>query len=386
MALTTTGPDSGAAAMQNLQDQWYNALTAGLGLDASRFQLAQPSTPLGDTSDVLWAYFNNIPPLSLTSQFAASGGNRFYDDYRGVVSQLQSQGDGAFRRDLGDSYGLWMTYVSALNPLPTIEELPTKFRQWAMIHNPDIAQKGANDLAAALNDPIYRAQIAAGNTSGFVNGVPVFSRTIADLRGAIPQGEARSVDFDSTSASSDVSHTWAKAEVSGLYDFFSGSAGGGYDQLSQKATGSELTVQASFHNVISFSADPGPWYVSAALSAAYNTTDNTLWRHGTPSWQSTFGPTGNMQRFATGLVVVDGIDAVITSSASYSDSEQQEITASASVGIWPFFSFGGEGGHTTATSFDSSGSMTVTVSNPPGNPMVLGVNVEPVATYLGGES
>lgn len=386
MAQTLTGPDSGAQAMQTLQDQWYNALVAGLTLDATRFQLAQPSAPLGNTSDVLWAYFNNIPPLSLTAQFAASGGNRFYDDYRGVVSQLQSQGDGAFRRDLGDSYAQWQSYVAALNPLPTIEELPATFRQWAMINNPDIAQQGANDLAAALNDPIYRAQIAVANTKGFLNGVPVFSRTIADLRAAIPQGQARTVDFSSKTASSDVSHTWAKAEVSGLYDFFSGSAGGGYDQLSKKATGAEVNVQASFHNVVGFEADPGPWYVSDALSSAYNTSDNTLWRHGTPSWQSTFGPTGNMQRFSTSLVVVDGIDAVITSTASYSESEQQEITASASVGIWPFFSFGGEGGHTTATSFESDGSMTVTVSNPPGNPMVLGVNVEPVATYLGAES
>ncbi len=386
MAQTTTGPDSGTTAAQNLQNGWYNALTTGLGLDPSRFQLAQPSSPLGNTSDVLWAYFNNIPPLSLTAQFAASGGNRFYDDYRGVVSQLQSQGDGAFRRDLGDSYAQWMAYLGGLNPQPTFEDLPATFRQWAMIHNPDIAQKGANDYAAALNDPIYRAQIAVAKTTGFMNGVPTFSRTIEDLRTAIPQGEARSVDYDSTSASSDVSHTWAKAEVSGLYEFFSGSAGGGYDQLSQKATGSEITVQARFHNVLTFSADPGPWYVSAALSAAYNTTDNTLWSHGTPSWQSTFGPTGNMLRFATSLVVVDGIDSVIRSTASYSESEQQEITASASVGIWPFFSFGGEGGHTTATSFESDGSMTVTVSNPPGNPVVLGVNVEPVATYLGGES
>lgn len=381
----TTGTDSGAQAMQALQNQWYNALVAGLGLDSTRFQLAQPSTPLGDTSDVLWAYFNNIPPLSLTAKFAASGGNRFYDDYRAVVSQLQSQGDGAFRRDLGDSYGLWMKYVQGLDPLPTPETLPGVFRSWAAIYAPDIAQRGATDLAAALNDPIYRAQIAAANKAGFVNGVPPFSRTIADLRDAIPQGEARTVDFSSTTASSDVSHTWAKAEVSGLYDFFSGSAGGGYDKLSQKAATSDITVTASFHNVVSFSADPGPWYVSSALSIAYNTPDNTVWRHGTPNWDSTFGPSGNMLRFATGLVVVDGIDATITSSATYSDSEQQEITASASVGIWPFFSFGGEGGHTTSTSFDSSGSMTVTVSNPPGNPVVLGVNVEPVATYLGGE-
>ncbi|HEY8548256.1 MAG TPA: hypothetical protein VIL36_24525 [Acidimicrobiales bacterium] len=370
--------------MASLQSQWYNAVTTGLGLDPNRFQLAQPSTPLGNTSDKLWAYFNNIPPLSLTSQFATSGGNRFYDDYVAVLSQLQSQGDGAFRRDLGDSYGAWMSYVAALQPRPSAKELPDTFRSWALINAPDIANQGATDLAAALNDPIYRAQIAAGDKTKFLEGVPNFSATIADLRNAIPQSESRTVDFDSSKASSDVSHTWAKAQVSGLYEFFSGSAGGSYDQLSKKAATSGVTVKASFHNVLTFEADPGAWYVSAALAAAYHTKDNTLWRHGTPDWDSTFGPGGNMLRFATSLVVADGINATISSTATYSESERQTIKANASVGIWPFFSFGGSGGHTTQTDFASDGSMTVTVSNPPGNPVVLGVNVEPVETYLGG--
>lgn len=384
MTDTPTGPDSGAQAMQSLQDQWYNTLVAGLGLDASTFQIAQPSTPLGDTSDVLWATFNNIPPLSLTAQFTASGGNRFYDDYAAVVSQLISQGDGAFRRDLGDQYGAWMSYVLSLSPLPAPDQLPKTFMTWAMLHCPDIAAQGANDLAAALNSAIYQAQLAVADKTGFIKGVPVFSRTIADLRNAVPQAEARSVTFDSTTASSDVTHTWAKAEASGMYDFFSGSVGGGYDQLSQKAATSEVSVTANFSHVLTFSADPGTWYVSSALAAAHATPDNTMWKHGTPSWDTTFGADGNMLRFATSIVVVDGIAATITSEATYSESEQQEITASASVGIWPFFSFGGEGGHTTSTSFDSEGSMTVTVSNPAGNPVVLGVNVVPVDAYLGG--
>jgi hypothetical protein len=381
---TTDKPDSGSQAMDALQAQWYNTLVAGLGLDPERFQLAQPTTPLGNTSDLLWSYFNNIPPLSLTGQFATSGGNRFYDDYSAVLSQLSSQGDGSFQQDVGDNYGPWMAYVATLNPLPALEQLPNVFRTWATFHCPAVAQKGASDLAAALLDPIYQAQVAIRNTSGFMNGVPNFSRTIADLRGAIPQASSQTVSFDSSSASSDTSHTWAKGEVSGMYDFFTGSAGGSYDQLSEKAASSGVTVEATFSHVLTFSADPGSWYVSSALAAAHATPDNTMWKHGTPSWTSTFGSAGNMLRFTTGLVVVDGIDATITSDATYSESDKQTITAQASVGIWPFFSFGASGGHSTATSFDSNGHMTVKVVNPPGNPCVLGVNVEPVQTFLGG--
>jgi hypothetical protein len=382
---TTAGSnDSGTKAMNALQAQWYNTLVKGLNLDPDRFQLAQPTAPLGNTSDLLWSYFNNIPPLSLTGQFAASGGNRFYDDYKAVLSQLSSQGDGSFQQDLGDNYGPWMAYVSTLNPLPKLEDLPDIFRTWATFHCPSVAQKGASDLAAALIDPIYQAQVAIRNTAGFMNGVPNYSQTIADLRGAIPQAPSQTVTFDSSSASSDTSHTWAKGEASGMYDFFSADVGGSYDQLSEKAATSSVTVDATFSHVLTFSAGPGAWYVSSALGAAYATPDNTMWKHGTPSWTSTFGPTGNMLRFTSGLIVVDGIDATVTSDATYSSSDQLKITAQASVGVWPFFSFGASGGHSTATSFDSEGRMTVKVLNPPGNPCVLGVNVEPVQTYLGG--
>jgi hypothetical protein len=380
----TVTTDSGAKAMETLQSQWYNTLVAGLNLDADRFQLAQPTAPLGNTSDLLWSYFNNIPPLSLTGHFATSGGNRFYDAYKAVLSQLSSQGDGSFQKDLGDNYKAWLDYVTKLNPLPKLEDLPETFRSWATITCPSVAQTGASDLAAALIDPIYQAQVAIRNTAGFMNGVPNYSQTIADLRGAIPQASSETVTFDSSTASSDTSHTWAKGEVEGMYEFFSASAGGSYDQVSKKAATSAVTVDASFGHVLTFSAGPGPWYVSSALAAAHATKDNTLWKHGTPNWASTFADGGNMLRFTTGLIVVDGIDATITSEATYDSSDQQTIKAQASVGVWPFFSFGASGGHSTATSFDSSGRMTVKVVNPPGNPCVLGVNVEPVDTFLGG--
>ena len=39
---------------------------------------------------------------------------------------------------------------------------------------------------------------------------------------------------------------------------------------------------------------------------AYQTQDNTLWNPGTPNWNSTFGPQGDMQRLLTSLVIADG--------------------------------------------------------------------------------
>lgn len=374
--------DPSESVTSTLQAKWYNILISQLGLPSKSFQLLQPSTPLGNTSDQLWSYFNNLPPAAIDNYFSVSGGNRFFDDYQGVLSQLKSQSDDAFRRAIGDNYDAWMKYIVGVSPMPSPKQLPETFRSWAFIHAPDVAQAGATALANGLNDPIFIANMAAQNTSGFINNTPNWSKTIADLRGLIPQAEGRSIDFDSSTTSSDISNTWAKGSVEGFYDFFTGSAGGSYSALSAKVAGSKVTIKGGFQHVLTFGADPGSWYNSSALGAAYHTKDNTVWKHGTPSWDSTFGSKGNMLWFTSSLVVVDGIDMTIHSEAELSTEEQTEISANLSVGIWPFFSLGASGGYTHGVSYSSTGAATIHITNPAGNPVVLGGNVVPVAAYL----
>ena len=153
-------------------------------------QLLQPSTPLGNTSDLLWAYFNNLPPQTLASHFSISGGNRFYDDYRAVVSQLISQTLQSFNQDVGDALPAWQAYIKTVTPIPTPQQLPDVFRSWALINAPQVGDEGLYNLAAAINDPIFQANLAVANQTSFINGVPNFRQTIADLRGLVPQGES----------------------------------------------------------------------------------------------------------------------------------------------------------------------------------------------------
>lgn len=374
--------DPSESVTSTLQAKWYNVLVSQLGLSAKSFQLLQPSTPLGNTSDQLWSYFNNLPPPVIDTYFTVSGGNRFFDDYRGVLSQLISQSDGAFRRAVGDYYAAWIKYISGVSPLPSPQQLPEAFRSWAYINAPDIATAGATALANGLNDPIFLANMAAANATGFINNTPNWNKTIQDLRDSIPGAESRNIDFDSSTASANVTNTWANGRVEGFYDFFTGSAGGGYSALSAKVAASRVTVKGTFQHVLTFSADPGSWYNSSALGSAYHVKDNTLWKHGTPSWDSTFGPKGDMLWFTSSLVVADGIDVTIHSEAELSTEEKTEINANLSIGIWPFFSLGGSGGYTHDVSYSSTGAATIHISNPAGNPVVLGGNVLPVATYL----
>jgi hypothetical protein len=375
--------DTGDQAMTTLYQQWYNAVVSGLRLDPGTFQLLQPNTPLGATSDQLWAYFNAIPAHSLVSNFQLNGLNRLYDDYRAVVNMLISQTGDAFRADLGDSYQAWIGYVSGLSPIPKPSDLPGIFFSWATVHAPGVASRGRNDLDAILDDPIALAQQTVVNQAGFINGTPNFGATIADLRDAIIQAPSGSFAFNSSTQSSDTSGTWAKAAAGGIWDFFSADGSGEWSKTQSKAASSQLVISLSFDHVLTFPAAPGSWYNSAALTAAFATRDNTMWRPGTPNWNTTFGPTGNLQRFLTGLIVVDGINMSMTSSAEYDTSEQEEIRTHAEAGFFPFFSAETSGGYTSSLSFNSGGTMTVTAASPAGNPVVLGAVVSPAGALLG---
>lgn len=365
-----------------LQAQWYNTLTASLGLSPQRFQLLQPAAPVGLTSDSLWAYFNDLPPDTIARGVLA-GGDQFYSNYEAVASQLISQGGNRLQAALGDSYSAWMTFIAA-NPPSASQTLVSVFRSWAMTHAPDKTGTGSGAILAMQNDPIFLAQMAVSNTSGFINNTPNFSRTIDDLNTALQSAPSVSISFDSSNASSDISSTWS-AHSSGIF-FGVYSSESSESTLSMKAASARFTVSGTYQRVLTFEADPGSWYSSAALGAAYSQSDNTLWSHGTPSWMTTFGPNGNMLHFTGSIVVVDGVDLTITSFASYSQDEQDHYRSQSSGGFWPFYSSSSTYTRDSDVSFDSNGSLTVRVSSPAGNPLVLGVNAVPARQYILGQA
>ncbi len=385
-AVRTAPRDGTQKAMTKLYQQWYNALVAGLRLDPATFQLLQPSTPLGDTSDKLWAYYNSVPPLSLVHNLQINAVNRRYDDYRAVVNVLISQTGDTFRQDVGDCYRSWMTYVSGLRPTPRPADLPDVYLSWATIHCPGAASRGRNDLQAMLDDPVALAQQAVLDRSGFINGVPDFSATIEDLRDAVAQAPSASFSLDSATQSADVSTSWARSEVGGIWDFFSGGGSADWAETQAKAAASHVTISVAFQHALSFPAEPGNWYSSGALAAAYATRDSTMWKPGaTPNWSSTFGPNGTMQRFPTMLIVVDGINTTMSSAAGFSSVEEEEIRSEAEAGVFPLFFAEATGGASSSVSFDDDGTMTVTSTSPAGNPVALGAVVAPAGELLAGQ-
>ncbi|MEP0824070.1 MAG: hypothetical protein HRF40_01140 [Nitrososphaera sp.] len=377
-------------AAENLQNQWYNTLKTAVGGNGN-FQMIQPNNPIPPqaTNDQIWQYFNNLPPVSLNHNLTLSGGNQFYTDYAAVLSQLQSNALTNFQNVLGSYYPMWQQYLAGLNPFPSLQDLPNVFYQWAVVNAPSVAGPGRSAYSAALLDPIFAAQTAALNTNNFVNSVPNFTQGVTQLFQQIPAGGPVTINFDSSTASSNVTNTWAKGNTGIFFGIF-GESDKSTSELSQQFASSRVAGTISFQKLITFVADPPGlptgWYSSAALHQAYAAnTGGAPWMQGAnPNWESTFGPNGNMQWFTASLVVADGVTVQMTSYAKYSSTQQTQIKQSSSTGLWPFYWKSGSSSFSQTITFNSDSTMTYTQSSAPGNPLIIGAFVLPASQYLGG--
>lgn len=369
----------------DLQDGFYNALSQGLGFPpGSPFQLFQPSPPLvaGPKADqALWAYFNNIPPYSLTQNYVASGGNQFFSNYKALLSALQGT-PSTFQLDVGpDCYAEWLAYIKQIAPIPSPSQLPQLFFNWASVFYPSVANVGASDLAQQALDPITSAQTEI--TWLYSGKAPDWSLGYAELKQQLSQAPSRAFNMSSSSMNTDVSQTWSKGSNSGFFGLWGGSS---YKSTySSKFASSEIQLYAQFDHVMPFQAAPGQWYSSAAMGDAYSHQSGPPWNpKSTISWENTFdAQNGNMSRFAVNLIVVDTMYVSVDSRAEFSTEERENIQNNKGAGMWPFYSSGGSSGSSTRVDFDEKGRMTVIITSEPNVPVVIGCNVIPVNEFVG---
>jgi hypothetical protein len=385
-------------AMNALNSQWYNALTAQAGLDPSTFQLAQGNTPIGTTSERLWNMFDAVPPLSVSTFYNPSQLSSFSQNYAGVISALIAQGQLQFATDMGDYYTAWNDYKKTISPLPQDNAGWYKaFSAWANAVLPQsLVQSAITDFATMLEDPIATAADTLVQVSFATKnpGAYVYTTTYEQLQQALNNAQPKAISMNSETESTDVSHTWAKAEVSGLFDIFAGEGSASYEQWTSQVIEAGLTIDVSFQKLVTLAAGPlkqpstdgvlrdyTPWFNSGALGEGYADPNNTTWKAGDAiTWQSTFGDKGNLQRSTAALVIVDGITMTLKANAGIAQGDQEQFEAAATAGVWPFFEAHGEGGWSNETSFDDSGNVTVTSTCLAGNPQLLGVIVTPITS------
>jgi hypothetical protein len=375
------------ASYIDLQNGFYNELSQGLGLAPGvPFQLIQPSPPLvagANQDEQLWNYFNNIPPYSLTQNFIASGGNQFTSDYAGLFSALQGAPN-SFTRDVGPQCNsAWQQFANTLPYTTPLAQFPMIFRNWAMRNGyTSVASIGASDLSQALLDPISNAQMTLMRYKPNGINTPTWDAGFAALAQQLSVAPNRQFRLNSASMNSSVTNSWS----SGANDGFFGLWGGSSSASSQSTAfaSSNVTVDASFDHVMQFSAVPGDWYNSSAMSLAYANRDGGPWVSPSPlNWNNTFGKNGNLQRFAATLVVASGMRVTVSSSAVFNTQDQTAIHNNSGAGMWPFYSTNSSSGSNTDVKFNNQGNMTVSFSSQPGVPIVIGVIVEPVAEYVG---
>jgi hypothetical protein len=130
---------------------------------------------------------------------------------------------------------------------------------------------------------------------------------------------------------------------------------------------------------------PGAWYDSGAFGLAYSAQSGAPWNSANTevTWPKTFGPNGNMQRFASSLIVVSGMKITATSGYAFGSADQSTINQNSSSGFWPFYSGGSSSTTTTSHSFNQAGNLTISISSPDNVPLLIGMIVLPVAQYLG---
>jgi hypothetical protein len=381
--------------MNTLNAQWYNAVVSGCHLDPSTFQLVQGNTPLGSTSETLWNMVDVVPPLSISNFFNPSQGNVFSTDYGALVMNLKEQNANKFQNDMSDYYSQWRAYLKTSPAIPQ-GGIITLFTNWSQLNMPpDQAQQCLTDYQQISQGVVPAAVQMWLNAGGSTGGTKAYNATINQLQSALQAAPSASFSLNTSTASSDISHSWAQAEGGFLFDLFEFGGEGSYDNLSQTLVESGLSISVQFQRVVTFSLAPlskvstdpilsnyQPWYSSAALNLAYQNNNNIVWNNTPPTWDNTFGASGNMLRTTSALVVVDGITINTMSTSSISTSDQTTVKTAAEGGFWPFFEAEGSGGWSQSVSFDSEGMMTVSSTCPAGNPQILGAIVTPIGGVL----
>jgi hypothetical protein len=377
-----------APTFLDLNNGFYNALSQGLGYPpGSPFQIAQPSPPLvpGPTQDkAVWNYFNLIPTFSLINNYIMSPGNQFFSDYSGLLSALQGAPN-TFVQDVGPACNAaWTAYANTLPITVSLSQFPAIFQRWATMNGYiTVANKGASDLAAMILDPVTAAQLAIMPYSGVSPAnLPNWDAGYNDLARILAAAPSRSIKYNSSTDSSNVSNTWCNGSQSAFFGLWSNSS----SSSSQSATfaSAAVTLDGTFQHVTPFTAVPGAWYNSSAMADAYSNQTGAPWHSQTINWNNTFDATnGNMARFAASIVVASGIYIHVISAASFSSSDQTQIHNSSSAGMWPFYSSNSDSGTNTSVTFNNAGNMDVVITSKPDVPIVLGVNVVPVGTFLG---
>ncbi|HET9055379.1 MAG TPA: hypothetical protein VFN30_00895 [Chitinophagaceae bacterium] len=379
--------------VQDLAAGWANFLSGQMSLNKDTFQLAQGNLGL-QTSDNsgLFLMADAVPPPSSVAYYDSSSMRKRSDAYGLLLSALLPETNpNALRNALANYYNDWVTW-KLKNPPTSGEDYLAYFNRWAMQSNidPGTVARAKSAIIAAQSTPLIKALTNYNDTAAFQQqfspaGQPPFSlyvnsATSDNAMQAINNGQSiENFKFDSNSMDINVSRNFVQGSASGFYDIFSGGAGASFETLNTKAASSRFTITGRIGKFATLACGPGGWYSSAEVDRAFHSpNDNTIWDPGSSAgnWGSFFGqPNGSLARYVSQLILVSDYSVTVTSYASYSQEDYQNIKTHASFGIWPFFSADVSSTQTTDIVHNEDATLSVTHSLNKGLIQIWGVNV-----------
>jgi hypothetical protein len=369
--------DTPTEALTAVTDGWYNQLAASLNLSVRHFQLLQPpAVPASDQS--LWDCFNVVPPVTLKYNRWFYQQPTFFSQYAAVVNGL-SFPESAFVKDIGaDTYLQWQAYLNTISPPPPANTLPTVWFEWAMLHDPSVANIGRSDLSIQLL--ISGAQAVLQPYEG-PNALPAdFSPSFSDLKNTLRASSGASFSFDSANDNPDVSNSWVPGDDPNYFGIWTGSSAAFH--VSRKFALSKITVSVQFDHYATVPVTPGSWYNSSLLHQAWVSESTPPWID-SANWLAYFGENGSFTYAIGSLLAADGITLTLTSDADFTTAEQAMIQGLAAMGDWPVYCPVSSAvlSNSIAT---SAGSLKIRFKSAPGNPVILGFNAFDIRSYLGG--
>jgi hypothetical protein len=381
--------------MQSLNDKWRTYVAQICGIDSKNgaFQVAQGNLGL-QTSDSsgLFLMADTVPTDSPSGLYQSSSIRRS-SGYDSLLFSMAPQDGSELRNILSDQYANWVEYRIQYYSDPK-NDLPQEkvFAAWANGHlDSNTMQKAIGTFKQSVLSPLNKAIDAYNDKSnqqqfvesdGAIKNLYRYTGTIDNAKNAIAQGQAiNEVNFDSSTQTIVTDHTYAEAEVSGFFDIFSGGADTSFNQLNEKAQGSSITVTGHIGKNGVLLTQPGNWYdTTGIVSTAFSKpNDNTVWNaKASNDWDSFFKqPDGMLSRYVTSMLLVSDYELTVTIKANFDVSEYQKITASASGGIWPFFSAKASATHTHTYNHNDDGSLSYTISLNKGLIGIWGVTYRP---------
>ena len=308
-----------AANMESSTNGMYNKLCSALNLSDQSFQMVQGALPVQRLGQNLYNYFDGIPPKSVS-----------------------------------------VAYES--NPLN------------------NLSGNLANMLESTANKDAFLFQIARDNyinPSNWINGNigtnPMYTPTFDDLMRQVLNGSSATVDFDSETASTNISNSWAQSDDSAGVGFWGTKSSSVSTSLNEKAMASKITVTIELDKYAYLPIRAGGWFFSGYFTDMYQNPDKFI--GGQAEWDNLFGTSGTLQRVSNQALLVAGYTIKVKSWATYSESDFNEIKTSSETNVWPFYSSSSSSTTQSSYTFNDDKSISVTIKASPEDLQIMGMGV-----------